>query len=512
MSLRWTPDRYIILGLSLFSIILHLTFYNNLEYHRDELLYFSLGMHPAGGYATTPPLIGWLAFLLMQTLGYSIFTVKLLPALASGFLVFLTASITKELGGSIYARILSAIGILVAPLFLRAFFLFQPVFLDILFWSGTLYLLIRYIKTQRHQYLLYLGIVAGFGMLNKYLMALLIICILVPLLFSKHRLIFREKWIYLAFMLAMIIFSPNLVWQIKHHFPALAHMEALRSSQLVHVNRSYFMMEQLVMLFMVSLLTVPGLIYLLTDRSMKPFKILAFCMIMVILLLLLLRGKSYYTAGIYPTLVAAGAIFWERFLKRRIPKIILPLVMFLLTLPLIPMGLPVLKPENLARYFDVLEEHYGLDLGRRWEDGQIHRLPQDYADMIGWKELALHAARAFEMIKNKEQCIIYGENYGHAGAIAIIGKQYGLPEPYSFHDAFRYWLPKHFDHEITEFIYINTNLGEDIQDLFADIIEVGHIDIPYAREYGTTVFLCREPTQSFNQFYERILKERFQSE
>jgi hypothetical protein len=508
MRYGWSFNRFIILALALISIILHLAFYNNLEYHRDELLYFSLGMHPAGGYATTPPLIGWLAFILLQTLGHSIFVVKLLPALGSGLLVILTAAITRELGGSVYARILSATGILLAPLFLRAFFLFQPVFLDILFWTLAFYVFIRYINTQNPTHLLYLGIVCGFGMLNKYLIGLLIAILLIMVLFTKYRHIYRMPQLYLAFMIALMIFIPNLVWQVRHHFPVFHHMSALHDTQLVHVNRSYFLLEQLVMVYMVSLLTIPGLIFLISNQAMKPYRVIAYTIILVLLALLVMRGKSYYTAGVFPTLIAAGAVFWERTMRRRMPRLVLPLLMILLTLPMIPLGLPVLKAPGLARYFDVLEERFGMDLGRRWEDGRIHRLPQDYADMVGWEELVYQASRAYEMVEDKEHCILYGENYGHAGALAIIGKRYGLPEPFSFHDAFRYWLPDRFEHEITTMIYVNTSLGEDVRHLFNDITEVGRLEIPYAREYGTSVFLCRTPKQNFNNFYKQLPEER----
>jgi len=99
---------FIILLLAIFSVVFHLIFSNNFEYHRDELLYFSLGTHPAAGYATTPPLIGWLGFVLIRVLGYSLFTVKLVPALFSGGMVLLGAALAKELGGKEYARILAA--------------------------------------------------------------------------------------------------------------------------------------------------------------------------------------------------------------------------------------------------------------------------------------------------------------------------------------------------------------------------------------------------------------------
>ena len=118
-STRLSPWIWI---LAFLNILLHLVFYQNLEYHRDELLYFSLGMHPAAGYASVPPLVGLLAWVMGSLFGYSVLAVKLLPALGSGVMVVLGAAIARELGGQKYAQLLAAVGMVIAPLMLRAFF------------------------------------------------------------------------------------------------------------------------------------------------------------------------------------------------------------------------------------------------------------------------------------------------------------------------------------------------------------------------------------------------------
>lgn len=83
----------------------------------------------------------------------------------------------------------------------------------------------------------------------------------------------------------------------------------------------------------------------------------------------------------------------------------------------------------MVTYFSVLDEKYGFDLGRRFEDGSIHSLPQDYADMIGWEEFATLADSAYRMIEDKGAALIYAENYGQAGAITIIGKSTDCLKP-----------------------------------------------------------------------------------
>ena len=156
----------------------------------------------------------------------------------------------------------------------------------------------------------------------------------------------------------------------------------------------------------------------------------------------------------------------------------------------------------------MLATDYGIDVGRRFEDGSIHSLPQDYADMLGWEELTNITAGAYQKIEDKKTVLIYGENYGQAAAITIIGNKYGLPDAISFSESFQYWIPKKFDPDIKSLIYINSKPGEDVKALFSRITIVGSITNRDAREYGTTVYLCQDPTESFNKFWEDRLKKR----
>ena len=89
-----------IIFLAIFNIFIHLLVKGNLGFHRVELLYFSLGQHPDFGFATVPPMIGWIAWLMQNIFGYSLFAVRLLPAFLSGVLVILAAEFARELGGT----------------------------------------------------------------------------------------------------------------------------------------------------------------------------------------------------------------------------------------------------------------------------------------------------------------------------------------------------------------------------------------------------------------------------
>ncbi len=485
--------------IALVNVLLHLYAADKLEYHRDELLYFALGYHPAAGYASVPPLIGWLAAGIRAVAGTSVVAVKLLPALLSGVLVVLGAAIVGELRGGKYAAVLTALCLITMPSLLRTFHLFQPVHLDILWWTVLGWLTLRYVNSTNKTYLLYLGAALGMALLTKYLVLLYAAGLLLGLLLYRP-VTFREPCLYYGGLLALGLFLPNLIWQVAHDFPVFAHLRALEESQLVHVSRLDFLADQLLMAFAGSLLLVPGLFFVFRQRGY-----LGVAAVFTLLALLLLRGKSYYTIGLFPPLVAAGAVWWEQVLRWKPARALLPFCIVLINLLILPVGLPVVDAAGLTRYFRDLDQDYGIAPGRRWEDGKLHDLPQDYADQLGWRELTDKVAAAYHKEPDPAAVMIFCENYGQAAALRVIGEAAGLPEPVSFSDAFNAWVPRGFDPPVTVLYYINDEQGEDVTELFASVAIIAAIENPHAREYGSTIYRFSHPKQPFSAFWAEVL-------
>ena len=496
-----------ILLMAVFSIVFHLVFINNLEYHRDELLYFSLGMHPAAGYASVPPFIGWIACIMQNIFGYSLFAVRLFPAILSGALILLTAALAGELGGSRYSAFLAALGLNASIFFMRTFSLFQPVHIDVFMWTLSIWLVMKFINTGKDKFLLLLGVAAGISLLNKYLAAMLFIGFAVIIPFTEYRKVFINKKFWAGIGIGALIFLPNLFWQMKMSFPVFRHMNELYGTQLVYMDYGLFLKEQLLMPGAATILSVAGLIFLIFSRASGRFRFLGFLAIFVIAGLMLLKGKSYYTLGVYPLLITAGAVSYELLFRKIWLRMLLPVTLVTIALPVVPIGIQIYGTQGLVEYFSMLEKKYGLDIGRRFEDGTIHSLPQDYADMLGWEEMASLAAKAYGMIEDKSSAFIYCENYGQAGAVTVIGKKYGLPQAVCFNESFLYWLPMKFEPDIKSFVYINDEPGDDVRAVFREITEVGAVSNPDAREYGTKVFLCRDPVESFNGLWISKLRE-----
>lgn len=500
--MSWNKTNIGIITICILNILLHLVFLGKLEYHRDELLYFSIGIHPQFGYASIPPLTGWIASTLQFLFGYSLFSVKVFPALLSGIFTYVSILIAKELGGKNYAQILTGIAIIIMPVSMRAFHLFQPVCIDLFCWTLIVYYSIRYINSEKNKYFYFIGLTAGIGLLNKYLVFLLLISLFISIALSQHKKIYTKKSFYIGLALCILVFSPNLLWQLINGLPVINHMSQLNEHQLVNVSRIAFLTDQFSMTLASCFIVILGFYSLAKN---KKYNYLAISTIIVFVILIILRGKSYYSIGMIPLLVAAGSVSIEKSILKKSLRTILPVVMILITIPFIPFGIPIYNQEGMINYFQKLESEFGLTIGRTFEDGSVHALPQDYSDQLGWEELTKITSLAYDQIEHKQKCIIYCENYGQAGAISIIGKKYNLPEPISFGDSFIYWVPRKFKHDIESFIYINDELGEDVNELFEEIEIVGQISNPYAREYGTTVYLCTKPKYKFSEFWDSVL-------
>jgi hypothetical protein len=500
--------RYLILALiGAINMSLHMFPGYIFEYHRDELLYFSLCNHLDFGYATTPPLVAYLAFLSKSIFGYSVFSVRFFPALFSGFVAFLTAMIAKELKGGFKSQVLSAIGVIGSLFLVTIFGVFTPYFSDVFFWTLIIFLIIKFINSKNNKILILLGITIGFSVLNKYNVLFLITAILLVIPFTIHRKIFTNKFFYYVLFLALIIASPNIIWQITHHFPVINHMKELKESQLDNVTRMEFIIEQLIFLLPFTFIVLPGIIFFLIEKQLKEYRFLISVSGVVLLLFLLLKGKSFYTAGLFPFLIVAGALFLEKVFARKYLFFSVAGVLVILSALLLPLGLPLFKPIKMVHYFDAFASVTGADFLRKDEDGNYRKLPQVYADMLGWNEIAEKTSEAWMQIEDKNNSFIFCANYGQAGAISVIGNKYNLPEPLSFSESFQYWLPKVFENEITELVYIigtdamDSGNFKDLNNFFNERIEIATVENPLAIEYGTKIYLFRNPKSDFNEFW-----------
>lgn len=476
------------------------------ELQRDEFLHLDQANHLAWGYLSVPPLTSWTSYII-QLLGNSIFWIKFFPVLYGALTIFIVWKAIEELNGNLFALILGATCVLFSAL-LRINALYQPNSFDVLSWTVLYFILIKYIKTDDLKWL-YVGAIAfANGFLNKYNIVFLLIGVFPSLLITKHRKIFLRPGFYLAILMGLIFILPNLVWQYNNNFPVFYHLKELTQTQLVNVNRFDFLKNQL-LFFIGSLIVIFSSFYaLLFYKPFQKYRLFFFSILFTLIAFLYFHAKDYYAIGIYPIYIAFGSVFLSNVLKDGWKKYLQPIaiaVPLLLFIPIYNVAFPNKSPEYIVQHSEKYKK-FGL---LRWEDGKDHLLPQDFADMLGWKELALKVDSAYLKLTNKNKTLILCDNYGQAGAINFYTKQ--NLKAVSFNADYLNWfdLSKEYDNLITikEVKGVNVELQETAP-FFQNAMLAGLITNQYAREYGTGIFVFTGAKIDIRQRIKNTIEEK----
>jgi hypothetical protein len=467
--------------------------YGTYELQRDEYLYLDYGRHLAWGYIEVPPLTALQSWVTLA-LGGGFFWVKAWPLLWGALTIYVVVRLAQRLGGGPWAQALAGVCYLTTG-YGRVNLLFQPNSFEIFSFTLATYLLVRHAQPDgqpRHLY--YLGLVLGLGVLNKYTTFFFGAAVLGALLLTAPRTLGRRP-VWLAAGLALLVAAPTLVWQVAHGLPFRHHMALLHDQQLVNVTVGNFWKEQVLMNLPALLVWVPGLWAALWGRPARAARVAGLLYLGGMLILNLLHGKSYYGLGYYPALFAVGAVWWQAQLAAR-PRlrVALLLVPFMLLAPIALLIYPVLTPASMAQ---LGQRPFYQKLGaNRWEDGEVHPLPQDFADMLGWHELADKTYQVYQSLPDSTRAatLIKCDDYGQAGAINYYNRNRNMPAATSFNGSYLYWFPAAPRRPWRHLLLVGEGHPKELAPYFQSLRKVGEITHPYARERGETIYLGTGPS------------------
>jgi hypothetical protein len=481
----------ILLIFILIKIVLQYVLVNPVyELHRDEFLHLDQAKHLAWGFHSVPPFTSWISWLILQ-FGNSVFWVKFFPALFGALTIVVVWKTIEHLKGNLFACVLAATALLFSVL-LRINILYQPNSLDILCWTLIYYTFIRYIQTEKNKWLYFLAISFAIGFLNKYNIVFCLLGLLPALILTKHRKLFIKPEFYFSLILALAIISPNIIWQIENDFPVLRHMKELAETQLVHVNRMDFIKEQFFFFIGSVFIIITAFIGFFSYAPFESFRLLFWAYLFTIVIFIFFKAKAYYAIGLYPIFFSFGATYLSILLQQGWKFYLRPLAILIILFfgyVTIETSLPIYTPSKYAQY---AKENQPFS-SHTWEDGKKHFIAQDFADMLGWKELASKVDSIYLSIADKKHTLILCDNYGQAGAINYYTKVAGLKAD-SFNTDYDKWV--NLDHEIKTVIRIkeveNLSSTRDLA-LFNTITNVGEIESKFARENGTRIIILSKP-------------------
>jgi len=482
----------IVVFLAIANFPMHFYFNNRYGYFRDEFNYIACGEHLAWGYVDHPPLIPFLVKICRLVLGDSLRSIRFIPALATSAAVILTAMIARELGGRRFALVLSALAFIVAPITLSDGSLLTTNCLEPLLWMGCVYFAILAIKRDDPRYWLWFGVVAGIGLEEKYSIAVLGFAIVGGLLLTEQRRVFATKCMWLGGALAFLVFLPNFLWNVEHHWPFAELMHNIKADgrDVVLSPAAYFAQQVLLIHPLLAPIWIIGVLAFLFSARLKPYRFLGWTYLFAFTVFVALKGKNYYLAPIYAAYLAAGAVVIDGFIARTRQAWLKPVLAILILgggAWLAPLLMPVLPIDQFISYMEKLP----FKVPRSEHSHMRAILPQHYADQFGWEEIVAEVNLAYTKLSPEERtgCGIMAQDYGQAGAIDFLGRRYGLPPALSGHQTYFLWGPRGYSGNC---LIVLDDSREVLEGLFEHVEFVGNsADNPYALEREIPVFICR---------------------
>lgn len=432
-------------------------------WHRDELYFFEAGQRLAWGYVDFPPVVAVLARMSSELFGGSLIGLRLFPALAVGGVVLLTGATAREMGGGRKAEVMGAVGAGLCPLFLGAGHLLSAATLELAAWALLVWLVVRVLAGGDDRLWVAVGVVAGVAFLAKHSAVFLVFALAVGLMVGGRRRVFAGRWLWIGAAVAGVIALPNVLWHASHDWPVFDMLRSL-AEESENVDSLVFIPAQLFITSFTAVVWIPGLLWLLRDPSARPWRPIALAYLVLVVLFVATSGKPYYAAGMYPTLVAAGAVAWERRGSFKVPgaAVAVGSVGLLFALPIVP----------VERAADIPIEDVELEFGAQ----------------LGWERLVNEVAAAHESLP--ADAVVVTRSYGEAGAIDLYGPPLGLPRAFSVSNNYWLWGPPPGSADAAVVVGFSR---EGVDELFDECALTWRFETPHgvaSEEEGAPVWRC----------------------
>jgi hypothetical protein len=399
-------------------VLIHLLTNGRYGIHRDELQFLSDARHLDWGFVPYPPFTPLMERISLSIVGLSLVGLRLFSVIAQATAIIVTGLMARELGGGRLAQVAAAFAMAFSPLPLFEGTEFQYTTFDYLWWVLIAYCVIRLLKTEDPRWWLAIGALIGIGFQTKYTMAFYTSGIVAGVLLTRARRYLTSGWLWGGVALALVIFLPNLIWQIRHGFISLQFLQHIHKRDVGEGRSDGFFRDQ----FMICTnpfsapLWIAGLIGFLRDRR---YRMLAWMYLVPLGLYVLGRGRGYYLGAAYPMLMAMGAVMaagWVQSMSQ-LPRRALEVAFFLaLAVGGVYISAVVLPIASKGALRDFALKNNG-----------------DLREEIGWDDLVKAVARVRDSLppEQRENVGIVVGNYGEQGAIEILGPEYRLPPPIS---------------------------------------------------------------------------------
>ena len=346
------------------------------------------------------------------------------------------------------------------------------------------YFLIRLLKSENPRWWVAIGAVLGIGMETRYTMGFLALGLAGAVLLTSARRFLRSGWLWLGVGISILFFLPNVIWQAQHHFISLEFLSYLHARDLRQGRYDDFYSQQLGVC--VNVVTAPlaimGLCFYFFRQEARRYRLVGWTFVVTFLLFSVPRSRSYYTAPLYPMLLAGGSVLLGTLLDRVRP-----------VWSRLAYGLQwtVIVANGIICVLFFTRYRIGWPI---WK--LTSQLYDQFREEIGWPELAHTVAGVYHSLspEDREHAGILTGNYGEAGALNLYGPGLGLPHAMGLTNSFWY---RGYDPRLPQtVIVVGFDLDEG-QKLFASCEVAAKNSDPFGvvneeSRYHPDILLCRD--------------------
>lgn len=471
------------------TFLFHLVANSHYGFFRDELYFIICGRHPAWGYVDQPPLVPLVA-AGSQLFGASLVALRATAALCAAAGVFVSCRLAREWGGGRFAQILTAIVVALTPVLCAFGEKVGPDMIGLWLWPLAALFVARLANGASPRLWLAVGATLGISCEAKYSVIFFAIAMFAGIALSPARRILATPWLAAGAALGVLVVLPNFVWQAAHGFPM---WELLRNAQLTGKNVVLSPLQYVVQQVVITnpLLAPVWIVGLIAAFVNPKLRWAGWTYVALLAMMIAFHGKHYYPGDVYPLVIASGALRIEGWTARAtFLRPVVAFAAFVCSLWLIPIVEPILSEQQSAAYSARLTQILQTNVAT--EHYRAVALPQDFADMHGWPQLAALVAHVYDSLppRQRAKAAIVASNYGEAAAIDFFGAAYHLPPALSGHNNYWLWGTHGYDGSIVIDVHGDCGASEH---LFRSSVRAATFDAPWVTSFeaGIPIMLCR---------------------
>jgi Dolichyl-phosphate-mannose-protein mannosyltransferase len=478
-------------SLAIATFVLHLLGEPHYGFFRDELYFIVCGRHPAWGYVDQPPLVPLLA-AASQYFGHSLVALRTISSFFAAASVFVACRIASAQGGGAFAQVIAGIAVMLGTASVALSTDAPGMWL----WPLAILFVLRILKEERPALWLAVGASVGLCLETKYSVVFFAVALIAGLLATPERRILRTPWFFGGIALAVVLAAPSGIWQASHGYPMIELLRNGAAGKNVVLSPLEFVVRQLWLNNPVlSLVWIAGLVYAFRISTLRW---LGWTYVALMVLMISLHAKDYYPAAVYIALFGMGGILIESITVGRVGARAAIVAAAVVTgIVLLPASMPILSESQYVAYAQALHLQPPAE-----ENKHIGLLPQEYADMHGWPELAAAVTRVYYALPpvERQYAAVYTGNYGEAAAIDFFGQTSVLPPAISGHNQYFLWGPHGHDGSVV--ITVGGNPAV-LKKYFRSVTLASVFHNPHGMPYEDElpIFICRHSYRPFSELW-----------